>query len=105
TADDSLVIRKHAIAMQLTEVRTDGSDVIQRVGTTRMARELGDLPGSEARENAGRELPALRLQARDLLLDVHLGIGGDVPQLLDLRFELGNGLFEIQEGNGHAVLP
>jgi hypothetical protein len=26
-----------------------------------------------------------------------------VFQLLDLRFELSDGLFEIQEGNGHVV--
>src|SRR6185437_13128310 len=89
----------------LGELSADRGDVIQRVGTAGMACELSDLPGRETGEDAGRELPALRLQARDLLLDVDLGVGSDMPQLLDLRFELGNGLFEIQEGNGHAVLP
>ncbi len=68
-----------------------------------MPRELGDLPGSETREDAHRQLAALRLQTTDLLLDVHLGIGGDVLELLDFRFELGDRLFEIEERNSHAL--
>ncbi len=68
----------------------------------RMPCELGDLPRGEIGENAGRELAALGLQPVDLILDVDLGLLGDVLQLLDLRFELGDGLFEIQEGNGHV---
>src|SRR5579885_3045875 len=102
---DRLVIGEHSIAVQLAELRAERSRVVQGVRTPGMTRELRDLPGSEARENAGRELPALGLQARDLLLDVDFGVGRDVPQLLDLGLELGNGLFEIQEGNRHAVLP
>ncbi len=41
------------------------------------------------------------LQTRDLVLDVHFGIGADVLELLDLGFELGDGLFEVQECDGH----
>ena len=38
----------------------------------------------------------------DLVLDVDLGVRGDVLQLLDLGFELGDRLFEIEESNGHS---
>src|SRR6185312_1925771 len=79
----------------------DGADVVECVGAVRMACELRDLPRREARENARGELPALRLQASDFLLDVDLGLRGDVLELLDFRFELGDRLFEIQESNGH----
>ena len=48
-----------------------------------------------------RQLPALRLQPRDLILDVDLGVGGHVPELFDLRFELGDGLLEVEERYGH----
>src|SRR6185369_4279337 len=89
--------------MQLVEVAEDRLDIIQRVGTVWMAGELGDLPGRETGKDAGRELPALRLQPVDLILDVDLGLRGDVPQLFDFGFELGDGLFEIQKGNGHVV--
>ena len=44
---------------------------------------------------------ALRLQAADLLLDVDLGVRGDVPELLDFGFELGDRLFEVEKRNGH----
>src|SRR5215472_8961229 len=87
----------YMVAMQLIELAADGIHVIERVGTVRMARQLCDLPGSEAGEDARGQLTALRLQPRDLVLDVDLGFGGDVPQLLDLGFELGDRLFEIEE--------
>src|SRR5207302_1367433 len=90
-----------AIAVQLVELAADRVQVVERVRPLRMARELRDLPRREAREDAGGELAALRLQPADLLLNVDLGVRGDVLELLDLRFELGNRLFEIQEGNGH----
>ena len=48
------------------------------------------------------ELAALGLQAGDLVLDIDLGVRGHVPQLLDLRFELGDRLFEIQKRDGHG---
>src|SRR5262249_35638461 len=67
-----------------------------------MTGELGDLPGGETGEDARGELTALRLQPRDLVLNVDLGLRGHVPQLLDLRFELGDRLFEIEECDGHG---
>ena len=95
--------REHAVAVQLLELAADDVRVVERVRPLRMARELRDLPGRQVREDAGGELPALGLQPRDLVLDVHFGVGADVLQLLDLRFELGDRLFEIQEGDGHCV--
>ena len=66
-----------------------------------MARELRDLPRRQVGEDALRQLPALGLQPSDLVLQVYLGFRGDVLELLDLRFELGDGLFEIQKGYCH----
>ncbi len=100
-ADDGEVVRKHAVAMQLVELVADGVGVIERVRPLRMARELRDLPGREVREDARRELPALGLQARDLVLDVDFRVGADVFQLLDFGFEFGDGLFKIEECDGH----
>jgi len=96
-ADDGAIVRVHTVAMQLAELAADGIHVVERVGAVRMARELRDLPGSEVGEDARGQLTALRLQTRDLVLDVDLGVRGHVPQLLDLRFELGDRLFEIEE--------
>jgi hypothetical protein len=66
-----------------------------------MTGELCDLPRREALEDADRELAALRLQPRDLIADVHFGVGADVPQLFDLRFELGDRLLKIEKRDGH----
>src|SRR5256885_16017498 len=88
--------------LQFVELAADGVDVIERVGPVRVARELRDLPGCEIGEDAHRELPALRLQPADLVLDVDFGFRGHVPELLDLRFELGDRLFEVEERDGHA---
>ena len=99
--DDGEVVAEHAIAMQLGEIRADHLDVIQRVGSARMARDLRDLPGGERREDGGGELAAFLLQPRHFLGDVHLRIGGDMPELFDFCLELGDGLFEIQETDGH----
>src|SRR6266513_3758050 len=88
--------------VQLVELAADRGDVVERVGTVGMARELRDLPGSEAGKDAHRQLPALGLQPPDLILDVEFGIRADVLELLDLRFELGDRLFEVEERDGHA---
>ena len=100
-ADDGQVVAEHAVAMQLGEIRADHVDVVERIGPARMARELRDLPGRQRREDGGGELPALLLQARDLLGDVDLGVGGDMPELLDLRLQFGDGLLEFQKTDGH----
>ena len=101
-ADDGAVVRVHAVTVQFVELAADGVDVIKRVGPVRVARELGDLPGRETGEDAHRELPALGLQPADLVLDVDFAVRSHVPELLDLRFELGDRLFEVEERDGHA---
>jgi hypothetical protein len=60
--------------VQLVKLGGDGVDVVERIGTMRVARELRDLPGREIGEDADRELAALGLQAADLIVDVDLGV-------------------------------
>ena len=79
-----------------------GVDVIERVGTVRVAGELRDLPGREVGEDAHGELAALRLQAADLVVQVDLGLGGHMAELFDFGLELGDRLFEVQKCDGHG---
>ncbi len=67
-----------------------------------MASELGDLPGGQLREDVGRQLARLGLQACDLAVDVQAWVGLHMAQFLDLCLELGDRLFEIQEADGHG---
>ena len=102
-ADDRLVVRVHAVAVQLLELREDERDVVERVRTLRMARELRDLPGRQVREDAARERARLGTQLLDLVRGIEVRVLGEEPQLLDLRLELGDRLFEVQELEWHSV--
>ena len=75
-ADDRKIIAKHAIAVQLLELAAHDVHVIERVGAVRVTRELRDLPGREIGEDVRRQLPALRLQSRDLLADIDFRVIG-----------------------------
>ncbi len=103
TADDRPVIRVHAVAMQLLEVREDRRQVVEAVRALRMAGQLGDLPRGEVREDAGGQYAALGTQARDFLADVDLGVVRHESELVDLGFKLRNRLLEIQKTHGHSA--
>jgi hypothetical protein len=52
-------------------------------------------------EDRLRQLAALGLQALHLIGDVELRLGAQMPEFLDLGFELGDGLFEFEKADGH----
>ena len=102
TPDDGLVVRVHPVAVQFVPLLAEHRNVIECVRPLRMPRELHHLPRGEVGEDAGRQCTTLRLQARDLLTDVDLGVGGNKTQLVDFRLELGDRLLEFQEGQRHG---
>jgi len=102
-ADDRHVIGIHAIAVQLVKVAEDRADVVERVGTLRVTGELGDLPRGQVGEDRFGECAALGPQPRNLLLDVDLGVGGDVAELLDLGLKFGDRLLKIEKTDGHLA--
>ncbi len=61
-----------------------------------MARNLRLLPGGELRVGLPQQLLRLRLQARDLLRDVHVVGIRQMPQFGDLAFQLRDRFFEIE---------
>ena len=102
-AHDRQIVGIHAVAVQLVKLLEDRRRVVERVGPLRVTRELRHLPRCQARENTRRERTTPGAQPRDLLPDVHLGVGGHEPELVDLRLELGDGLLEFQEAEGHGA--
>src|SRR3546814_9958767 len=62
-----------------------------------MARHLGLLPGGQLAVGLAQQPLDLALQLLDLVGDVDLAVIGEVPQLFDLAFELGDRLFEVEE--------
>ena len=67
-----------------------------------MPRHLGDLPGRELGVDVLGERVALLLQPADLLGDVQRGVLLHIAQLVDLGFQLGDRLLELQESGLHG---
>ena len=89
--------------MEFLEIREDLLDVIGKIGSERVTRELRDLPGSQAGKNRLGERTALLLQFGDLVPDVDLVVVAHEAKFIDLRFKFCDRLFEIEEVEIHAA--
>jgi hypothetical protein len=96
-ADQGRIVGVGAIAGELFELLAEVADVVQRVGTQRMARQLGHLPGRELAENLAGPHLQLVAQLADLFLDVESRAVTGVAELGDLGLQLGDRLFEVEE--------
>jgi hypothetical protein len=92
----------NARSPHLLEIGADEADVVERVRSLRVPRDLRDLPRGELPVDLLGELAALLRQAFDLLRDVHRGVVLHETQLLDLLLELRDGLLEFQEARLHG---
>ena len=89
------ILAELAVAGERGEFGDQRVDVIDAMRALRMSRHLGFLPGRQARIEVFQSLRRLLLDACNLLGDV-AAAGGQRAQLVDLRIELGDGLFKIQ---------
>ena len=101
-ADDGGVVGEAAVPVQLEEVRGQGFHVVHRVGTARMARQLHALVPRQGGEDLLAHLLRPLLEGRDFLEDVHVGVGGGLPELVDPLLQLGDRPFEIEIGATHS---
>ena len=97
SADDRLIVRVLAVAVQFAEIGEHAADVVERVRPLRMARDLRDLPRRELAVDFLGELLAFFLQPRDLVGNVHRRVLVHVTQFLDLLLQFGDRLFEFEE--------
>jgi len=106
-ADDGLVVRIAAVAVQFAEVAEHAGDVVQSVGPLRMARDLRDLPGGELAVDLLGQLLALLREPRDLVGNVDRRVLVHETQLVDLLLQFGDRLFEVEKGllHGAVALP
>ncbi len=96
TTDDSRIIGKQTISVQLLKIGKDSLNIIEAKGAPWVACELRYLPGRERRKHRFCELSALGLQPFNLSCDIELAVLAGVAQRLNLGFQLGDWLFEIQ---------
>ena len=97
---DRLVLAEFAVAGQGREVLDQPANVIDAMRPLRMARDLGLLPGREARVEVGQGLGGLGLQLGQLFADRRrIPALRQGPEVFDPGFQFGDGLFKIEIGD------
>ena len=100
TRDDGLVLAERPVAGERGEVGDQVLDVIREVRPLRVPRDLRLLPRRQRRVEIGQGPGGLRLEPHHFLADrrrVAVQIEG--AKLVDLGFQVGDGLFKIEVGS------
>ena len=103
--DDRLVVAELPVAGERLEIGDEPGDVVLGVRPVGMAGDLRLLPGRQPRIDVGERVARLLLERGDLVGDGNaVALARLQPfQLLDLAFQVGDRLFEIEECS-HALL-
>src|SRR6185312_1163720 len=96
-ADDGAVLAEGAVAGERREIADELLDVVRAVRAVRVARKLNLLPRRELGIGLAQQAVDLGLEPRHLVGDVEIAAVGEVSELVDLAFELGQRLLEIEE--------
>ena len=96
-ADEGLVIGTAAIAVELVPLIGEHLDVIEGAGALGVAGYLDFLGRAEVAEDFDPPAGRQGFQLVQLLADVHLGVLGQLADLLDLLLQFHQGFFELQQ--------
>lgn len=97
TGLDRFVLGKLAVAGERGEVFEEFGSVVEEMRALRMARDLRLLPGGQLGVDVGHRLAGAHFQPADLIRRVDALIFlGKLAKLVDLAFEIRDGLFEIE---------
>jgi hypothetical protein len=100
---DGPVVAESPVTRERRIVLEQARDIVREMRPLRLARDLGLLPGRELGIGLPQQPLGARLEPADLLRQVELAAAGaQVAQLLDLAFQLADGLLEIEQ---LALLP
>jgi hypothetical protein len=94
---DRPVVAERPIAGERRVLGEERSDIVGKMRTLGMARDLGLLPGGQLGIGLAQELLGARLEPRDLVPEVEIAAIGEVTQLLDLAFQLADRLLELEQ--------
>ena len=95
-ADDRRVITESAIAVQLDEVGERQTDVVSGERTLRVARDLDSLKGREIPVDLFTQIGELSLEGLYGFGNAELAVARGFLDLVDLPFQLGDRLLELQ---------
>ncbi|MNN27733.1 hypothetical protein D3C81_1412760 [compost metagenome] len=101
-ADDRLIVAELTVAVQFHEVGEQALEVVDEVRALRVARDLGAHPRVKIGVGLDAQGVGLLAQGGDLGLERAAG-RGQMRQLRDLGFQLGDGLFEFEVVRGHKA--
>ena len=96
SADDRLVLAEFAVASERGEFGDQPFYVVDAMRPLRVTRDLGFLPGRQVGVEVLERLGGLGLEPRNLIADRNRAASLHGAQLLDLGFEFGNRLFEVE---------
>ncbi len=105
TADNRFVVGIGAIASQLVKVVKSVANVVKRIRTQRMARQLRDLPCAQIGEDFTGQLNAFLAQALYLFIQINVFIilTTNRRKRINFRFKFRDRLFKIQVIKTHNV--
>ena len=104
-ADEGVVVAELAVAGERGEIGQQRRHIVEAVRPLRMARHLGFLPGRQRRVELLQRRVGLAFEPGDLLADGDRVAGLlERAQLLDLRLQFGDRLFEIEIASHHSSL-
>jgi hypothetical protein len=95
-AHDRLVVGEGAVTGQLLELIEHDAEVVGGVRARRVAGQLQHLPRGQVAEDLRGAHAQLVLQRVHFRLDIDRRPGTGVAQLLDLGFQVGDGLLEVE---------
>jgi hypothetical protein len=103
TTNESLIVVAAAITMQFNPVVAEHLDEIQSAGPMGVSSHLNFLSRCEPLENLLTAAFSQGFELEQLLTDVHLGIAGQLADLIDLLLQLHQRLFKLEQGaSGHG---
>jgi hypothetical protein len=94
---DRSVVAERAVAGERRVLGEERSDIVGKMRTLGMARDLGLLPRGQLGVSLAQELLGARLEPRDLVPEVEIAAVGEVTQLFDLAFQLADRLLELEQ--------
>ena len=100
-ADDGVVVGEMAVAVQLLEIGAQRGNIVESVGTLRVARNLRNLRGREFAENGFGQIAAFFLQTGDFVGNIDRRIVLYQAQFFDFFCQFGNRLFKVEKNGFH----
>ena len=100
-ADNRPVLGKSSVTRERDKLGNQPADIIEGVRPLRVARDLHFLPRRQPRICLTQQPRRRGFESADLIGDVEFAGGREVPQLIDLAFELADRPLEIEEMAHH----